>query len=126
MWTFVEITMIFLIVLLAFENILFLHGRLYQEQYHRIEDCMNNVPSSTSIFSVQNVQNIFRCLKLSQINLACQSFAYKSETTQCLQFRLKVDQCEDLDDVDNEAVTYKVRIILNQQEIIGKRTTAIS
>ena len=126
MWTFVEITMIFLIVLLAFENILFLHGRLYQEQYHRIEDCMNNVPSSTSIFSVQNVQNIFRCLKLSQINLACQSFAYKSETTQCLQFRLKVDQCEDLDDTDNEVVTYKVRIILNQQEIIGKGTRAFS
>ena len=117
--------MIFLIVLLAFENILFLQGRLYQEQYHRMEDCIDNMPSNTGIFSIKKVENIFRCLKLCQINLACQSFAYKSETTQCLQFRLKVDQCEDLDDTDNEAVTHKVRIILNQQEIIGKGTIAI-
>ena len=105
--------MIFQIVLLVFENILFIQGRLYQEQYHRIENCINNVPSSTSIFSTQNVEDIFGCMKLCQINLACQSFAYKSKTTQCLQSRLKVDQCEDLDDSDNEAVTYKVGIILN-------------
>ena len=68
MWKIVEITMIFWIVLLAFENLLFLQGRLYQEQYHRMEDCKNNVPSSTSIVSIQNVENIFRCLKLCQIN----------------------------------------------------------
>ena len=125
MWKIAEITMIFWIVLLTLENILFLQGRLYREQYHRMEDCINNVPSRTGIFSTQKVENIFRCLKLCQINLACQSFAYKSETTQCIQSRLKVDQCEDLDDTYNEAVTYKVRIILNQQEIIGKGTRAI-
>ena len=118
--------MIFWIAFLVFENILSLQGRLYQEQYHRMDDCTNNVPSSTVIFSMQNVENIFRCLKLCQINLACQSFAYKSETTQCLQSRLKVDQCEDLDNTDNEVVTYKVRIFISQQEIIGKRTIAIS
>ena len=108
--------MIFWIILLAFENILILQGRLYQEHYHRIEDCTNKMPSSTSIFSIQNVENIFRCLKLCQINLACQSFAYKSETTKCLQSRLKGDQCEDSDDTDRSdaAVTYKVRIILKK------------
>ena len=72
--------------------------------------CINNVPSSTSTFSTQNAENIFGCVKQCQINLACQSFAYKSETTQCLQSRLKVDQCKDLDDTD-DAVTYKVCLI---------------
>ena len=77
-----------------------------------MEDCINNVPPSTSTFSAQNIETLFGSLKLRQINLACQSFAYKSETTLCIQSRLKADQCEDLDESD-VGVTYKVRIILN-------------
>ena len=96
--------------ILFIDHMLFLQGRVYQEHYHRIENCINNVPSSTSTFSTQDVENLFSCMKMCQINLACQSFAFKSETTQCLQSRLKVDQCEDLDDTDN-TVTYKVFLI---------------
>ena len=80
----IEITMVFWILLLAFKNVSFLQGLLYQEQYHRIENCINNVLSSTSTFSAQNTENLFSCMKQCQINLSCQSFAFKPTTTQCL------------------------------------------
>ena len=96
--------------ILFIEHILLLQGQVYQEQYHRIENCKNNVPSITSTFSTQNVENLFSCVRQCQVNLACQSFAYKFETTLCIQSRLKVHQCEDLDELD-DAVAYKVCLI---------------
>ena len=80
---------------------------IFQEQYHLIENCDNYAPPSSSIFSTQTMENIFRCVKQCQINLACQSFAYKSQTSECLLSRKNVSTCDDLE-ANSGSKSYKV------------------
>ena len=86
-----------------------LHSRMYQEQYHVVDNCKEHAPPAGSIFFSKNVEDILSCVILCQINLACQSFAYQPETKGCLQSRLKVKGCDDLESLSG-TVTYKVDI----------------
>ena len=86
-----------------------LHGRMYQEQYHVVDNCKEYAPPAGSIFFSKNVEDILSCAILCQINLACQSFAYQPETKGCLQSRLKVNGCGDLELLAG-IVTFKVDI----------------
>ena len=101
--------MIVLILIVLYENLLLLHGRLYQGQYHRLDNCANSAPSATSIFATEDSKNSFTCAKSCQVNVACRSFSFIAQVPpQCLQSRSTTDDCDDLDTVDG-AVTYKVR-----------------
>ena len=84
-----------------------LHGRLYQEQYHIVDNCKDQAPRASSIFFSKTVEDIQSCVILCQINLACQSFGYQPETKGCLQSRLKVEDCDNLESLAG-TVTYKV------------------
>ena len=86
-----------------------LHGRMYQEQYHVVDICKEHAPPAVSIFFSKTVEDILSCVILCQINLACQSFAYQPEAKGCLQSRLKVNGCDDLESLAG-TVTYKVDI----------------
>ena len=81
---------------------------LFQEQYHLVENCDNYAPPLSSLYSTQIEDNIFRCVKQCQINLACQSFAYKYQT-ECLLSRKNVTSCDELES-NNGCKTYKVCI----------------
>ena len=72
-------------------------ARIFQEQYHVIENCNNHAPPTNSIFSSVTMRNILKCVKQCQINMACQSFAYKSQTAQCLLSRKNITDCNELE-----------------------------
>ena len=72
-------------------------ARIFREQYHVIKNCNNHAQPTSSIFSSVTVNNIFKCVKRCQLNLACQSFAYKSQTAQCLLSRKSISDCNELE-----------------------------
>ena len=72
-------------------------ARIFWEQYHVIKNCNNHAQPTSSIFSSMTVDNIFRCVKQCQLNLACQSFAYKPQTTQCFLSRNSITDCNELE-----------------------------
>ena len=72
-------------------------ARIFQEQYRVIKNCNNHAQPISSIFSSVTVNNIFKCVKQCQINLACQSFAYKAQTAQCLLSRKNITDCDELE-----------------------------
>ena len=99
----------FWLTVILYLKISILHGRLYQEQYHIVDNCKDHAPGAGSIFFSKTVEDILSCVVLCQINLACQSFAYQPEIKGCLQSRLKVEGCGDLESLTG-TVTYKVYV----------------
>ena len=94
-------------LVLLMKNIVGIGATMFQEQYHLIENCKDHAPASSNVYSTQIEDSIFRCAKQCQINLACQSFAYKYQTSQCLLSRKNISTCDDLE-ANSGSKSYKV------------------